>query len=82
VGTPLVKGFFYAEVELNNYGFQSTPSRTIRMGFPTARQFAGTSRFISVLAPITALSPMVTPFRMVVLHPIHTLSPILTETLK
>ncbi len=52
--------------------FHSTSSRITRMGLPTARQFGGTFLLTSVFAPITALSPIVTPFKTVQLHPIHT----------
>ena len=46
-------------------------------GFPTATTFAGISLFTTLPAPITELSPIVTPGSTITFPPIHTLFPIL-----
>ena len=46
-------------------------------GFPTATLFDGISLFTTLPAPITTLSPMVTPGRTTTFPPIHTLFPTL-----
>jgi len=47
-------------------------------GFPAARHFGGISLVTIAPAAITAPSPIVTPFNMIALAPIHTLSSIMT----
>ena len=44
-------------------------------GFPTATTFDGISLFTTLPAPITVLSPIVTPGSTITFPPIHTLFP-------
>ena len=60
------------------YPYLAGISLVTRQGFPTATRFAGTSRTTTLPAPITLLSPMVTPGQMTQLPPSHTLFPIVT----
>ena len=46
-----------------------------RAGLPTAVTAAGTSRVTTLPAPISALSPILTPGRIIAPPPIHTLRP-------
>src|SRR5262245_23548369 len=52
--------------------------RISRAGLPATTENGGTSRVTTEHAPITAPSLIVTPFRMLALNPIHTLSAITT----
>lgn len=52
--------------------------RTTRQGLPTASESAGISRFTTLPAPITTLSPIVTPGKTDTPAPIHTSFPIVT----
>src|SRR5437763_16013144 len=49
-------------------------ARITLAGLPAAKVYGGTSRVTTEHAPITAPSPMETPFRMLTLNPIQALS--------
>lgn len=53
-------------------------SRMILAGLPATTTFDGTSLTTTAPAPITTLSPIVTPGQMIAFPPIQTLFPILT----
>jgi len=52
-------------------------SRSMRAGFPTAKQFGGMLLVTTLPAPTAAWSPMDTPGRMMTQEPIQTRSPIM-----
>ena len=54
----------------------------IRAGFPAATQLAGMSFVTTEPAPMTTLSPMVTPGRMQAFPPIQTFSPMVMAALQ
>ena len=58
-------------VEEHTYS-HSTFSLITLAGFPATKQPGGTSRVTTLPAPTMAPSPMVTPFKMMALRPIHT----------
>src|SRR5690242_3746059 len=57
---------------------RTSAQRMTRHGFPTAIELAETSRVTTLPAPITQLSPIVTPGQIIVPPPIHTLLPMVT----
>ena len=78
---PKERSFFYpfishgCHISHRQYHTHHLICFTTRQGLPTAIQSAGISRVTTEPAPITALSPMVTPGKTVTLAPSHTFSP-------
>src|SRR5438128_2496522 len=57
-------------------GYPLAPAATMRAGLPLTVAPTGTSRVTTLPAPITALSAIVTPGRIIAPPPIHTSRPI------